>query len=176
MGFGMWFDNWADVGRVLLVGSAAYAVLVLVLRLSGKRTLSQLNVFDFVVTVAFGSTLATILLNSNVSWTEGAFALGLLAALQFVVALVSSRWPPSREAITSRPVLLLRNGQVLVSALRRNRLTESELRQAVRMQGSGDLSDVAAIVLETNGKLSVISHNRCGNGSALEDVEGAEHN
>ena len=63
----MWFDNWAEVARVLLVGSAAYAVLVLILRVSGKRTLSQLNIFDFVVTVAFGSTLATILLNANVN-------------------------------------------------------------------------------------------------------------
>lgn len=172
----MWFDSWADIARVLLVGSAAYAVLVVVLRVSGKRTLSQLNVFDFVVTVAFGSTLATILLNSNVSWSEGAFALALLAALQYVVAFVSSRRPRSREAITSRPVLLLRDGEVLELELRRNRLTRSELRQAVRMNGNGDLSDVAAIVLETNGKLSIIANSKYGNGSALEDVSGSAHN
>lgn len=168
----MWFDNWSDVVRVLLVGTAAYGTLVIVLRLSGKRTLSQLNVFDFVVTVAFGSTLASILLSSDVSWTEGAFALGLLAGLQYVVALVSSRWPRSRAAITSRPVLLFSDGKVRESALKRNRLTESELLQAVRMQGNGDLSEVAAIVLETNGKLSIIPASKYGNGSALEDVKG----
>lgn len=169
----MWFDNWADIGRVLLVGTAAYIILIVVLRLSGKRTLSQLNVFDFIVTVALGSTLATILLSSDVSWTEGAFALALLAALQFVVALVSSRWPRSREIITSRPVLLFRDGQVQEVALRRNRLTRSELLQAVRMEGNGDFSDVAAIVLETNGKVSIISKQKYGDGSALEDVKGA---
>ena len=172
----MWFDSWSDVIRVLLVGSAAYAILVVVLRLSGKRTLSQLNVFDFVVTVAFGSTLATILLSSDVSWTEGAFALGLLAGLQYLVALVSSRWPRSREAITSRPALLLSNGRIQEAALRRNRLTESELLQAVRMQGNGDLSQIAAVVLETNGKISIISDSKYGNGSALEDVSGSAHN
>lgn len=172
----MWFDNWSDIGRVLLVGSAAYAILVLVLRLSGKRTLSQLNAFDFVVTVAFGSTLATILLSSEVSWAEGAFALGLLAGLQYVVAFVSSRWPGSRETITSSPVLLLSEGKIKESELKKNRLTESELLQAVRMQGNGDLSQVAAIVLETNGKLSIISQSKYGDGSALEDVSGATHN
>lgn len=162
------------MGRVLLVGSAAYVLLVVVLRLSGKRTLSQLNIFDFIVTVAFGSTLATILLNSSVSWTEGAFALALLAGLQFIVAFVSSRWPGFREAITSRPVLLFSNGEVLEPALKRNRLTESELLQAVRMQGNGDFSDVAAIVLETNGKVSIISQQKYGDGSALENVLGAK--
>lgn len=172
----MWFDNWAEVARVLLVGSAAYAVLVLILRVSGKRTLSQLNVFDFVVTVAFGSTLATILLNANVSWAEGAAALGLLAGLQYMVAFVSSRWPASRQALTSRPVLLFRDGRIQESELRRNRLTESEVLQAVRMQGNGDLSQIAAIVLETNGKLSIIPAGKYGNGSALGDVVGPAHN
>lgn len=172
----MWFDSWADIGRILLIGSAAYALLVVVLRLSGKRTLSQLNIFDFIVTVAFGSTLATILLNSDVSWTEGAFALALLAGLQFIVALVSSRLPGFREAITSRPVLLFKDGQVQEADLRRNRLTKSELLQAARSQGNGDLSNVAAIVLETNGKVSIISKQKFGDGSALEDVKGAGHN
>jgi hypothetical protein len=57
-----------------------------VLRVSGKRTLAKLNVFDFVVTVALGSTLATILLNSTVSWAEGAVALAVLAGF--------SSWSP----------------------------------------------------------------------------------
>jgi uncharacterized membrane protein YcaP (DUF421 family) len=82
----MWFDSWFDIGRVLAVGAAAYLTLVVTLRLSGKRTLAKLNAFDFVVTIAIGSTLATILLNTTVSWSEGAAALALLAALQFAVA------------------------------------------------------------------------------------------
>lgn len=71
----MWFDSWGELFRVLVVGAASYGTLVLVLRLSGKRTLAKLNAFDFVVTVALGSTLAAILLNRAVSWAEGAIAL-----------------------------------------------------------------------------------------------------
>jgi uncharacterized membrane protein YcaP (DUF421 family) len=170
----MWFDSWADVARIVLVGAAAYAVLVGVLRVSGKRTLSQLNAFDFVVTVALGSTLATILLSADVSFTEGITALVLLAGLQFLVATISAHRPSSRSGLTSRPVLLLADGAIRHEALKRNRLTESELRQAVRMQGTGDLSQVKAVVLETNGKLSIITTSQYGNGSAMEDVRGAE--
>ncbi|RWZ59310.1 DUF421 domain-containing protein [Labedella populi] len=168
----MWFDSWSDVWRVLLVGTAAYVFLVLLLRLSGKRTLSQLNAFDFIVTVALGSTLATILLSSDVAWVEGAIALALLAALQLLVAFTTSRLPHVQKIVKSRPTMVLTDGRVDTRALARNRLTEQELHQAVRSSGVGDLSLVAAVVLETNGKLSVIPKQQLGDGSALADVDG----
>ena len=102
----MWFDSWADILRVLIVGAVSYATLVGVLRLSGKRTLGQLNAFDFIVTVALGSTLATILLSSDVAYAEGLAALALLAGLQFVVAWISARWPGVRGVVTAEPVAL----------------------------------------------------------------------
>ncbi|WAP50691.1 DUF421 domain-containing protein [Arthrobacter sp. ATA002] len=170
----MWFDSLDDLLRIVLVGAAAYVVLIVVLRMSGKRTLAQLNAFDFVVTVSFGSTLATILLSSEVSFSEGITALVLLAALQFLVAWLSVRWPGARGTLTAKPALLLSNGRVHQDALRRNRLTEAELRQAIRMQGTGDLSDVKAVVLETNGKISIISTAKYGSGNALEGISGTE--
>jgi uncharacterized membrane protein YcaP (DUF421 family) len=164
----MWFDSWPQMGRILLVGIAAYAFLIVVIRLSGKRTLSQLNAFDFIVTVALGSTLATILLSSDVSWVDGATALVLLAGLQFVLAFVSSRVPAFRTVITAGPAVVLWHGEIRPDALRGARLSESEVRQAVRSSGRGDLSTVAAVVLETDGTLSVIGNDSLGNGSALE--------
>lgn len=170
----MWFDAWPQIMRIVLVGAAAYVALIVCLRISGKRTLAQLNVFDFVVTVALGSTLATVFLSTDVSWAEGVTAFALLAGLQMLVAWVSTRWPRVRGLFTSQPALLLAHGEIRYDALHRNRLTESELRQAVRMQGTGDLSQVEAVVLETNGKLSVITSSKYGAGTALEDIRGIE--
>jgi uncharacterized membrane protein YcaP (DUF421 family) len=167
----MWFHTWSDVARVLAVGAAAYLTLVVLLRFSGKRTLAKLNAFDLVVSVAFGSTLATILLSSDVSWAEGATALALLAALQFVVAWTTTRLPGGRSVVTARPTLLLEDGRVLHEALGQQRLTLNELRQAVRASGSGDLSRVAAVVLESDGSLSIVPAEQAGNRSALEGVE-----
>jgi len=134
----MWFDSWTDLLRIALVGTAGYVTLVAVLRISGKRTLSQLNIFDFVVTVALGSILATVVLNADVAWAEGAAAFVLLAALQFIVAAVTSRWPRARSAVTSTPLWLLKDGEFRREAVRRSRLTESEVRQAIRGSGFGD--------------------------------------
>ncbi|MCK5751187.1 MAG: DUF421 domain-containing protein [Mycobacterium sp.] len=163
----MWFDDWSDIVRVLIVGTAAYVGLVALLRISGKRTLAKLNAFDLVVTVAFGSTLATILLSSDVSYAEGVTALVLLAVLQFVAAMISSRLRLGRAVITARPTLLLRDGAVLDEALLEQRISADEIRQVVRASGAGSLAAVAAVVLETDGTLSVISADLLGDGSAL---------
>ncbi len=164
----MWFDSWADLGRILATGAAAYLSLVVVLRISGKRTLAKLNAFDFVVTVALGSTLATTVLDSATSWADGLTALALLAVLQLVVAWLGSRFPSIRTVVTARPTYLLRHGVVLEEALRAQRVTRTELCQAVRASGTGDLQEVAAVVLETDGTLSVITGSHLG--SALADV------
>ncbi len=168
----MWFDTWSDVLRVLLVGPASYFTVVLVLRASGKRTLAKLNAFDLVVTVALGSTLATIFLSKDVSWAEGAVALVVLALLQMAVAVLSSRLPVARSALTAGPTLLLRDGVMLDDALRAARLTEAEVCQAVRGSGFGGLGSVAAVVLESDGSLSVISSDQMGDERALDGVPG----
>ncbi len=166
----MWFQTWSDVGRVLLVGTAAYLAVVAVLRLTGKRTLAKLNAFDLVVTVALGSTLATILLSSDVSWTEGAAALALLAGLQLVVAWTSVRVGWVRRLLTSGPTLLLHDGVVLHDRMRAQRVSVEDLRQAVRGSGQGSLDGVAAVVLESDGSLSVVPRSAAGDRSALQDV------
>ncbi|MDK3257652.1 DUF421 domain-containing protein [Blastococcus capsensis] len=168
----MWFDSVSDLVRVLLVGGAAYITVVVLLRTTGKRTLAKLNAFDLVVTVALGSTLATILLSSDVSWTEGALALALLAVLQTVVAWATTRRPGLRKVVTARPRLVLRDGSPLPDAMRAERISLDEIRQAVRASGTGDLSSVTAVVLESDGSLSILSAQQYGDGSALEGVAG----
>ena len=164
----MWFDTWSDVTRVLLVGAAAYIALVVLLRFSGKRTLSKLNAFDLVVTVALGSTLATILLSAEVSWVEGAAAMALLVVLQLVVTWASVRLGWARRTVTAEASVLVRDGLVDGAAMRRQRVTQGELLQAVRAAGVGGLDQVAAVVLETDGTLSVVAISQRGDGSALD--------
>ncbi|EFQ82794.1 hypothetical protein HMPREF0063_12003 [Aeromicrobium marinum DSM 15272] len=168
----MWFDAWSQIVRVLLVGTATYASLLVLLRISGKRTLAKLNAFDLVATVALGSTLATVLLTSDVAWAEGVVALALLIGLQFVVAALSAWLPGGHHVLTSPPTVLLRDGRLDEAAARRARIAPAEIRQAVRSSGQGDLTAVAAVVLETDGSMSVVPRSAAGDLSALDDVPG----
>ncbi|MGC1206705.1 MAG: YetF domain-containing protein [Ornithinimicrobium sp.] len=147
--------------------SLVYAWLVLLLRISGKRTLAQLNAFDFIVTVALGSILASVALSGSVSWSEGALALGVFTLLQFISATAATRSTWVRKALTSQPTLLLRDGQIIREALHRERIHPDSVCAAVRSAGIGGLDSVAFVVLETNGTLSVIPTSSIGSGTAL---------
>ena len=158
----MFFDGWGGLARVALVGVLAYAGLVLLLRISGKRTLSKMNAFDLVVTVALGSTLATILLSSSVALAEGLLAFALLIFLQFAVTWVSVRSRVVRRLVKNEPRLLAYEGEFLHDAMRAERVTEEEVEAAVRQQGIGDLGDVGAAVLETDGSVTVVQRGDLG--------------
>ena len=152
----MLFDNVTGLVRVLFVGIAAYAALVTFLRFSGKRTLSKMNAFDLVVTVALGSTLATIILSKDVPLAEGLLALALLIALQWVVAWGSERSQWISELVKSDPQVLYHRGAMIERALRRERVTPEEIEAAARGSGHGNLDEVETVLLETDGSFSVI--------------------
>jgi uncharacterized membrane protein YcaP (DUF421 family) len=152
----MFFDSWPAIGRTVIVGIAAYAALVLLLRISGKRTLAKLNAFDLIVTVALGSTLATVLLNKSVSLADGVVAFLLLVSLQYVVAWLSTRSGRVDTLVKAQPSLLLLRGEFLDRAMRAQRVTHREILSALRSSGVGKVEDAYAVVLESDGTLSVI--------------------
>lgn len=168
----MFFDSWQGIGRVIVVGTLAYTALIVILRMSGKRTLTKMNAFDLVVTVALGSTLATILLSKDVALVEGVVAFALLASLQFVVTWLSVRSKQVLRLVKSEPTLVFFRGQMLPAALNNQRVTAEEVRAAVRGAGKSQLEDVEAVILETDGSFSVLDGAGRVAGSAAQDVQG----
>jgi uncharacterized membrane protein YcaP (DUF421 family) len=166
----IFFDNWDTILRTIIAAVVAYGGLVLFLRISGKRTLAKLNAFDLVVTVALGSTLATILLSADVALAEGLVAFAMLVGLQWIVARLSIAWTPFKKATRSEPRMLLEDGAFIDKALRDERVTHAEVEQAARKEGFGDLSDIAAVVLETDGSFSVISKDKAGSRTAFRSL------
>lgn len=168
----IFFNNWADIVRTAVVSVAAYAALVALLRVSGKRTLSKMNAFDLVVTVALGSTLATILLSKDVALAEGVLAFTMLIGLQFVVAWLSVRSKTFSQLVKAEPRLLVYQGEILPSALRAERVAEEEVLAAVRQHGMGAIDKVEAVVLETDGSFTVIPESVPAGAAALNNVAG----
>ncbi len=152
----MFFDSLQGLLRVVVVSALAYAFLILVLRLAGKRSLAKLNAFDLVVTVALGSTLATILLSRDVALVEGVLAFCMLALLQWMVSRLSISSRRFRSLVRSQPRLLVEDGQLREAAMVSERVTPAEIDAAIRNAGVGRIEDVAAVVLETDGSMSVI--------------------
>ena len=168
----MFFEDWAGVWRTVLVGALAYAGLVLLVRVAGKRTLAKMNAFDLIVTVALGSTLATVLLSKDVALAEGLTAFAILIGLQFAITWLSVRTKLVPALVKSDPTLVAFGGHAIHEALEDQRVSEEELLQAVRQKGFASVGSVHAVVLETDGSFSVIGDGPNGGESALRNVSG----
>ncbi len=166
----MFFESWAGILRTLVIGALAYGALIMLLLISGKRTLTKLNAFDLVITVALGSTLATVLLSKDVALAEGITAFVLLIGLQFVVTWSSVRWPAFSRLVKADPTLLFYQGRMLAGPLRQQRVTESEVRAVIRAMGHSVMDEVEAVILETDGSFSVLPRVEGLAGSLQHDV------
>lgn len=166
---GWWFNGWEPILRILVVGSAAYFTLVFLLRATNKRTLAQLNAFDFIITVAIGASFGRILTARQVAFTEAFTAFALLILLQYAMTRLQLRSQRVAKALTAPPTLLYYQGQYLEGAMEKQRVTASELESAVRRKGAGSLELVEAVILESNGKFSVIKKPTAGDGSLVNE-------
>ena len=167
----MIFSSWERLAQVAILGVLTYLSLILILRFYGKRTLSQMNIFEFVVTVALGSLAASIVLNSSVALAEGVVAIFVLSGMQFVMSWLSARSNRIQAVIKANPRLLFYQGKFLEESLLNERVTREEILYGIRQSGIPDLESVAAVVMETNGKLSVIQSSEDGDISTLEYVK-----
>ncbi|MEB3355757.1 MAG: YetF domain-containing protein [Synechococcales bacterium] len=168
----MFFDSWMDLLHTAVAGVFAYIGLIILLRISGKRTLSKWNAFDFIVTIAFGSILGSIILLRDVSIAQGVFGFALLVILQFCISWLSVHTPVVKAWVKGTPTLLVYRGKIQHQTLRHERITEGEICAAVRQHGYAALEDIEAVVLETNGNFSVIKQLQHPSASAMVDVNG----
>ena len=169
----MIFDSWQTLGKVFAVGVLAYLALVFLLRVSGKRTLSKMNAFDLVVTVAIGSILATVVLDKSMALLDGLAAFVVLIFLQMALTALSVRSHRFLGLIKAEPRLLVHRGRFLTAPMQSERVAEVEILAVLRQQGVPSLELVEAVVLETNGTFSVL---RAGAASydSLKNVVGAD--
>lgn len=167
----MWFSSWGDVGRVVSFTVLAYVAVLSLVRIAGKRAIGKRNASDFIITVAIGSAVASMILTKQVTLADGAACLAALVGLQFAAVTLSTRWSWARNLIEGTPKLLVYEGRLLADRLTHEHVNASEIYQAVRGNGIARLEDVLAVVLEIDGSLSVIPQGR-EPATTLDDVAG----
>nr|AVH79514.1 hypothetical protein [Synechococcus sp. PCC 9341] len=170
------FNSLNYLFNTAIVGIFAYIGVIILLRISGKRTLSKWNSFDFVVTIAFGSILAAMLLSSNTSLAQGLVGFGLLVLFQYLLTWIAARSSIVQQLIKAKPTLLLYQGKMLDSTIKNERVSEGEILAAIRASGISSVEDVEAVVLETDGSFSVIKEKPSNSDSAFKDVQGYNSN
>ncbi len=141
---------------IVLRSVAVYAFLWMVLRVIGKRELSQLTAFDLVVVVVMGDLIQQGLTLEDMSVTGAMLAVTPMALLTVATGAIAVRWPRAGRVLEGVPVVVLHRGELVVEALRNERLDLADLYSAARSEGINDLRDIEWCVLETDGKFSFL--------------------
>lgn len=151
-----WFKFSSDgFFAIILTAIGIYIALVILTRISGKRSFSKMSSFDFAMTVAIGSVLATVILSKSVSLQHGITALTIIYTLQLSVAALR-RFKPVRRLMDNKPTLLMQNGKIIEGSLKKCKVTESDLKAKLREANVIQLSEVKAVVFESTGDISVL--------------------
>src|SRR5919201_119086 len=134
-----------------------YAFLIVALRLFGRRELGQMNPFDLVVLLTLSNTVQNAIIGNDNSVLGGVVGAMTLLATNWLVVRYLYVHPALDRKLEGEPAVLVRNGQVLEANLRRELITEDELRAAIRRQGVESLDQVRLALLETSGTISVLA-------------------
>lgn len=161
------WTGWTPLVHVALMATAGYLALVVLLRVTGPRTMSKMTPLDFVIAVTVGSAFGRTITAEKVSLVQTLWVLVVLVGLQWGLAWARSRSATIRRMVDHPPVVLYSDGEVRERALRRHRLVEADLHEAVRGAGLGSMADVHTVLLLREGSLGVMTHDQIGDGSSI---------
>ncbi len=155
---GDWFvASWTSMFQVALSSVAFYVTVFFAVRLAGRRTVAQISAFDFVVTVAIGSLLASTIVSADPAYANGAVALVSLLGMQVAVAHLRQRYRAARRFLDFSPRVVWQDGDVRISRdLSGPQLTQEEVVSMLRQKGFFDPGCIRLVILEPNGKVSVV--------------------
>ena len=141
----------------ILQASGIYLLLMLIFRVAGRRTLSEMTSFDFVLLLVVGEATQQALLGDDFSLTTAALVITTLVGIDVLLSVVKLRWPRVEEWLDGRPTLLLADGRPLADVMRRARIDESDVLVAARtLHGLESLDQIKYAVLERSGQISII--------------------
>ena len=154
----MWhslFDIDIPVAEKIIRPFLIYAFLIVALRLAGKRELGQLNMLDFVVLLAVANAVQNGIIGNEVSVTGAVIGATVLLLTNAVIAELTVRYPKLRRIVIGSPAELVRNGVVNRGKLRRERISEEEVLNAIIDSGGTRITDAQLVILAPNGHLLV---------------------
>lgn len=145
-----------EIILILIRSVIAFLVLLILTRLMGKKQISQMTFFDYVVGITIGSIAAAVSVDQNVKMIDGIVSTLIWGLFTIMLSAIALKSYGFRKLVEGEPMVLVRRGKVLEDNLRKARMDATELMENLRENRVFSLADVEFAVLETNGQLSVM--------------------
>lgn len=150
------FDGWEGIVKICIAAPIMYVFVVAAIRIAGKRSTSQMNNFDWIVTVAIGSLTASGIILDSVTVAEALSAITLLLAAQYLLTRGFLASGKLMKLARANPTLLVYKGEFIHSAMDRERVMPPEILSALRENGLVNVEEAQYVVLENDATFSVI--------------------
>ncbi len=154
---------------IVLRATVMFAVLVVLLRLLGKRELAEVSPFELVVLVVLGDLIQQGITHNDFSLSGATLAIFTFAFWSLVLSWVSYKWRAAEKVLEGTPLVLVQDGKLLEKNLKHDRLTRAEVESEMRNSGIAHIGDVAWAILEPQGKISFIGRDNPKGGSDEDD-------
>ena len=136
---------------------AVYVMVMVLVRMSGKRAVGQFTPFDLVLLILIGNAVQNGMNGGDNSLSAAAILSACLIGLNYLVAWLSSRYPPVRRLVEGEPVELARDGHIFRDVLKRELVSRADFDKAMRESGCGELDHIHKAILETNGHITIVT-------------------
>ena len=160
------FASLSILLKVIVSLVVIFGIIILITRVSGLRTFAKMSSFDFASTIAIGSILATVIMNTNQSLLKGGIALAGIIMFQTIFSFAIRKSKTLSKLLTNAPMMLMYEGEILYENLEKTNVGEDDLIAKLREANALNFSEVKAVILESTGDMSVL-HSK--DDSNLED-------
>lgn len=148
--------DWSILGKVIISVLAIFSIVILITRLSGLRTFAKMSSFDFASTIAIGSVLASVVMNTDQSILKGAVALAGIITFQSIFSYIVRKSIFFQNLLTNDPMMLMYQGEILWDNLDKTNVGEDDVIAKLREANVIQMNEVLAVILESTGDMSVL--------------------
>jgi uncharacterized membrane protein YcaP (DUF421 family) len=150
------FDLMTPWWEIILRTAVVYVVVLVLLRVAGKRELGQMSAVDLVVILVIANAVQNAMTGGDNSLLGGVIAASTLVAMNILFGRVGGRVPVLQHLFTSEPTVLLEEGKLNEEACGRENISRDDIEMSAREHGIDDLANVHAAILERDGSISII--------------------
>ena len=144
-----------EIVKVILTALLSAAVLFLIAKAIGHKQISQLDFFDYIAGITIGSIAAELATELETPW-KPLVAMVVYGAIAFLLSVVTSKFPRTRKYINGTPTIIMNNGKLYRSNMKKAKLELSEFMMMCRQEGYFNIDDIQTAIFECNGKLTIL--------------------